>query len=55
MSQNIENELVGGVWKASAQISNAPTIIGVVIMFYFHQTGQMNNGYFIEKERGVLC
>ena len=31
MSQNIENELVSGVWRASAQVLNALKIINISI------------------------
>ena len=33
MSQNIENELVSGVWRASAPVLNAPKIINVSQLF----------------------
>ena len=33
MSQNIENELVSGAWRASAQVSNAPKNINISQLF----------------------
>ena len=33
MSQNIENELLSGVCRASAQVLNAPTILNISKLF----------------------